>query len=162
MYIDFKTVPLVEIGDGGISADECKKIEKSLEHIPDIKSLLSKPTDPSFSWPHRRLLIGKKFPIAASNAWKGVYMIYLCRESEAGLAPNERLNEVMRDLETKGRATAREQFEAYGDAFVFRMKSKEPETETRAEYMDMTREFDSGSMPNFVLRRLLMYPWEQE
>ena len=86
-----------------------------------------------------------------------------------GLAPNEHLNELMRDLEGKGRMTAMEEFEAYGDAFVFRMeeaKGKEgSEGEgqgTRAEYMDMPGGFGLSRMADVVLRQLLMYPWDGE
>ena len=90
-------------------------------------------------------------------------MIYLSRESGAGLAPNEHLNELMRDLDRKGRMTAMEEFEAYGDAFVFRMKAKaKTEEGSRAEYVDMPGAFVSDGMADVILRRLLMYPWDGE
>lgn len=91
------------------------------------------------------------------------------RENVSGLAPNEHLNKLMRDLESKGRATAMEEFKAYGDAFVFRMKAKAEkgseeggEGGTRAEYVDMPRDFVSDGLADVVLRRLLMYPWSWE
>ena len=85
----------------------------------------------------------------------------MSRESGAGLAPNGVLNGLMRDLEQKGRVTAMEEFEAYGDAFVFRMKAKVKKTEkgSRAEYVDMPGAFVSDGMADVILRRLLMYPW---
>ena len=159
------TIPLVDVGPGGMSADECKDIEKELEHIPDIKSPASSSSS-SFSWTHRRLLIGQSFTSAASESWSAVYLIYMSRESGAGLAPNGYLNELMRDLDQKGRMTAMEEFEAYGDAFVFRMKAKTKkgsgEEGTRAEYVDMPGEFVSDGMADVILRRLLMYPWDGE
>ena len=91
-------------------------------------------------------------------------MIYLCRESGAGLAPNERLNGLMRDLEWMGRATAMEKFESYGDAFVFRMapKAKEEGEGMLAEYLDMPKTFISSALTDVRLRSLLMYPWSEE
>ena len=95
-------------------------------------------------------------------------MVYLSRESGAGLAPNAHLDALMRDLDRKGRMTAMEEFKAYGDAFVFRLKARakegsgEGEEGTRAEYVDMHRGFVSGGMADVVLRRLLMYPWDGE
>lgn len=160
------TIPLVDIGTGGISADECKYFEKSFEHIPNIKSLLDGPTASSsysFSWAHRRLLIEQPYKSIASAKSSEVYLIYMSRESETGLAPNEYLNKLVGELSLSCRARMREEFEAYGDAFVFRMKVNGL-SGGRAEYVDMPKTFIPGpnGVADIVLRWLVTNPWGAE
>lgn len=158
------TVPLINVGAGGIHKDECeddtcKTLEKELEHTLDMNSL----NNPKavFSPAHRHLLIGQPYKSAGHPSWSADYIMYTCLKDEAGLPQNKYLKELTKDLASKGRATLMEEIKVYGDAFVFKMKSKSqgPAEPQPAEFIDMDASFIlSTQASNPILLKLLMYP----
>ena len=152
-------IPLIEVGQEGIS--QCEKLEKKLEHIPNMKSL-DKPI--TFSWDHRHLFIGQSYRIAGFESMWGDYMLYGSLNSGVGLPRNAHLKPLMKDLDKKGRMTAMEGVKIYGDAFLFRKKSKSPGSgePERAAYNDMDEEFigsmRAGSVAPGIVRNLFMFP----
>lgn len=164
--MELTTIPLINVGAGGIHKDECKDdkckaLEKELEHTLDMNSL--KKTKAVFNPAHRHLLIGQPYKSAGHNSWSADYIMYTCLKDEAGLPRNKHLKELTKDLASKGRATLMEEIKVYGDAFVFKRKSKSqgPDELQPAEYIDMDASFILSNEPsNSILLRLVMYPWK--
>ena len=152
-------VPLVEVGPGGISTDECKDFEIKLGHIPDLRSYEKQK---HFSWTYRSLVgtLAKKVPEGWGGTWKRDHMLYLCVDARAGLPQNEYLMKVV-DISNKGRVTSPAPI-VYGDAFVFKKEPKlqGPGVSERAEYTHMDQDFvDSakctGGFAQAILQGLL-------
>lgn len=157
-------VPLVEVGPGGISTDECKEFEIKLGHIPDLKSYKKLE---HFSWDYRSLVgtLAKNVPGEWGGTWKRDYMLYLCVDARAGLPRNEYLKEVL-DASSGGRGTRPAPI-VYGEAFVFKKEPKlqGPDVFERAGYTHMDQDFvDSakytGSRAQSILQGLLRVPTE--
>ena len=152
-------VPLVKVGPGGISKDECKEFEKELGHLPDLRAYEK---FRHFSWTYRSLvgILAKNLPGEWGGTWKRDYMLYLCVDERAGLPRNEYLEEVLDD--SSGERGTRPAPIVYGDAFVFKKEPKlqGPDVSERAEYAHMDQDLvDSvrynGFRAQAVLERLL-------
>ncbi|KAF6231584.1 hypothetical protein HO173_010116 [Letharia columbiana] len=158
-------MPLANIGSGDISEDECNGFEKQLEHIPNLKSH----SDPkTFSWAHRSLFeIGNEKVAYGIGKEPMIYMVYMCRDANAGLPHNQYLEDMVRDVYDHPRATLMPPIKVYGDAYVFMRKpySKEPDESQRATYVDMDKGFvvdaTHGVRAQVMLRNLLMYSPER-
>ena len=159
--VELMEIPLIEVGQGGISERECRGIEKELEHIPNMK-LLDAPR--TFSWDHRSLFIRQSYQTEGFEPWWVDYMIYMSLDSGVGLPPNARIRSVMQDPNREGHMAGMEEIELYGDAFVFKMNSKSPGSgePKRAAYTDMDEVFISslkgGSLAPFIMGELLLSP----
>lgn len=139
--------------------DKCKTLEKELEHTLDMNSLNNHKI--VFSPAHRHLLIGQPYKSGGHESWSADYIMYTCLKDEASLPQNEYLKELTKDLASKGRATLMEEIKLYGDAFVFKRKSKSQggDVPQSAEYIDMDASFilnTNASDP--ILLNILMYP----
>lgn len=157
-------ISLINIGTEGIHKDECKDdkckaLEKELEYTLDMNTLNDHKVvfDPA----HRHLLIGQPYNSAGEESGPADYIMYMCLNDEPGLPQNKYLKEVTKDLASKGHATLMEEIKVYGDAFVFKRKSKSqgPDSTQPADYVNMDTDFvwyTKGSDP--ILRKLLMYP----
>lgn len=155
------TIPLIPIGPGGINKDECNDLEKQLQHMPNVKSLDS---PKSFRWTYRTL-VGLTKNDVGHEPLNGDYMMYLCLDERSELPHNDYLEELV----NLGRGPIKTiLFKVYGDAFVFRMKSKSKGSDERlpATYVHMDSGFvDSatsriyvGAWAFVVLRKLLSCP----
>ena len=174
-------IPLIPIGHGGINRDECNDLEKQLQHIPNVESLDSLKI---FRWTYRKL-VGYTKNDEGHEPWNDDYMMYLCLDERSELPHNDYLEGLVnlgKELEDQGREPIKPvPLKVYGDAFVFRMKSKSKGSDERmpAQYIHMTSGFvDSATSVRLdngvidivtsrshvgvwalvVLRRLLMCP----
>lgn len=153
-------VPLVEVGPGGISKDECKDFEKKLGHIPDMRSYNG---SKHFSWAHRSLVgtsaksVPKDWDEDLNTTWKRDYMMYLCVEAGAGLPRNEYLNKALLDDGASGARMIRKNPIVYGDAFVFKKEPnlQGPEVFERAEYTQIDRDFVDSAKGGFRAKGIL-------
>ena len=155
-------LPLINIGPGGLDADECNVFEIRLLHIPDVKSLDSLK---SFNWAYRTLVGFTKKDVRQATL-NGDYMMYLCVDERSGLPHNDYLEKLV-EL-GRGPNIPSTRFKVYGDAFVFRMESESKgyDEGRRARYVHMDDGFVDSAMSRgtvatwafCLLRRLLLSP----
>lgn len=164
--VRLEETPLINIGPGGISENECVDLEKTLGHIPDMRKF----DDPkTFSWA-KRSLVGLTIPSPLDGV-KFDYMMCMCQDQAAGLPHNEYLEGIFKETMKTGRGTLMAPRTVFGDAFVFRMqpKSNALDKSERARYISMDTDFvESAKYESYakdvVLAMLLIYPgkgkWE--
>lgn len=161
--ISLEQVPLINIGLGGISKEECRDFEQDLGHIPNLQ--LEDAKNPrTFSWAHRTL-VRVKVANAMIDAWNAEYMMCMCLEAEASLPANEHVRRILKPSDNS-RVSQMGPSVVYGDLFVFRTElepnkpeSKGLEEPERAKYFDMDRDFaeyaNGGLLADTILRKLL-------
>ena len=167
-HIEQKGVPLINVGPGGISKDQCKDFEEELGHIPNLQTEdLNNPK--TFSWAHRslaRVIVTDSWV----DGWNGEYMMYYCVEAEAKLPPNGHVDRIL-EPSAKSRGPRNGPSVVYGDVFVFKkgLESKEPESKKpeskgseeseRAKYLDIDLDFvgyaNGFELADVILRKLL-------
>ena len=159
------TIPLINIGPGGINQNECNNLETQLQHIPNVKSL-DRPKH--FRWAYRNLVAFTKNDVR-HEPLNGDYMMYLCLDPDSKLPHNEYLEELV-EL-GRGRLDPTVPFKVYGDAYVFRMESRKEGSDggRPAKYVHMDSGFvDSvtsrgqvGAWAFCLLRMLLLCPHKE-
>lgn len=158
--LHLEEVPLVDVGPGGISKDECKDFEKKLGHIPDLRSYND---SKSFNWAHRFLVgslannVPKFWDDTQDTTWKRDYMLYLCVDPRAGFPRNQYLQQILGDT-SKDRLT-RAPLIAYGDAFVFRKEPKLHSVDVfeRAGYTHMDQVFVNSAEHELRAKAILRF-----
>lgn len=113
------------------------KIEQRLKDVPNIRDY-----ECLFKWDSRSLVDANIKGTGIPKGWGGMYLVYKCVESVAGLPVNEHFEPVN---------TVR----PYGDVFVFRLKEPGYVKSGMTEYGTMEKDFLQNYAHNGVARAIL-------
>ena len=114
------------------------KIEQRLKHIPNIRDYKA-----LFKWDSRSLIDANINGTGIPKGWGGMYLVYKCDESGAGLSVNEHFESVNK-------------VRPYGDVFVFRLKEPGYVRSGMTEYGTMEKGFLQKCADNGVAGAILV------